>query len=378
MSDRANSPSDQLIRLYERWGKGGLGMIVTGNVMVDRRSIGEPRNVVIEDDRDAARLREWSAAIGASGSLAIVQLNHPGRQTLPPISSRVVGPSAVRVKIPGTRFPTPRALRTDEIEEQINRFATAAAVSVNAGFDGVQLHAAHGYLFSQFLSPMANVRDDEWGGDAVRRRRFLIETVRAVRARIGGERVLAVKLNSADFQRGGFDEDESLEVIRALEVEGIDLLEISGGTYARSAMLGQGGKQSDSTRAREAYFLEFAERVRASVELPLMITGGLRSAGAMSEALEAGIDVIGLGRPLTYEPGLAHSLLADPNARSSLKPVSAGIKQLNGAAELFWHSHQMHRMGAGKDPTRRLGGRRAIAMALVRDGVNALSRKRGG
>lgn len=374
LGDRDNRPTPELAKLYERWGRGGIGLLITGHVMVDRRALGEPLNVVIDDDRDLAGLAAWAAAAKIDGATAIVQLNHPGRQAQPGLSRHVVAPSAVRLTASGARFPKPRALTGAEIEELIAGFAKSAEVAVRAGFDGVQLHGAHGYLISQFLSPLVNQRDDEWGGDPERRRRFLIEIVRAVRAAIGPSHVISVKLNSADFQRGGFSEDESLQVIAELEREGLDLLEISGGTFERPAMVQN--RQKASTVAREAYFLEFAKRARAAVEMPLMITGGLRSASAMSGALRDGLDVVGIARPLAIEPELPRALLSDPKAVSKLKPISTGVRAFNPPAELWWSGIQLHRMATGKDPNPRLGGRRALVHAIVRDGVNTLRRKR--
>ncbi len=374
LADRDNRPTPELARLYERWGRGGIGLLITGHVMVDRLSLGEPLNVAIEDDSDLKALAAWATAAKIGGAKAIVQLNHPGRQAQPGLSAETVAPSAVRLTASGARFPKPRALTGEEIQDLIARFATSAEVAVRAGFDGVQLHGAHGYLISQFLSPLVNQREDEWGGDPERRRRFLIEIFRAVRGAIGPSRILSVKLNSADFQRGGFDEDESLRVITELEREGIDLLEISGGTFERPAMVQN--RQKASTRSREAYFLEFAKRARAAVEIPLMLTGGMRSASAMSEALRDGIDVVGIARPLCIEPDLPNALLSNPRTVSRLKPVSTGLRALNPPAELFWSGIQLRRMANGQEPNPRLGGRRALVHALMRDGVNTLRRKR--
>lgn len=364
MGGRKHRPGERLVRLYRRWAGSGAGLLLTGNVMIDRRSLGEPGDVVIEDDRDIEALAEWATAMRSGGAVALVQLNHPGRQAVPAASKRIVAPSALRAPVKGVRFPVPKALTGEEIEEIVARFAGAARVCAEAGFDGVQIHGAHGYLVSQFLSPLANIRTDAWGGDAERRRRFLIEIVRATRAAIGPGRVLSVKLNSADFQRGGFSEDESLEVIRALEAEGVDLLEISGGTYGSAAMVGVAGVKR-STRAREAYFMEFAERAREAVAMPLMITGGLRSAAGMRAALAAGLDVVGVGRPLTVEPELPRRLLSDPYAVSTIKPVRTGLKMLDGAAEIVWHNRQMRRIAAGLEPDPNLGARRALLQLFL-------------
>jgi 2,4-dienoyl-CoA reductase-like NADH-dependent reductase (Old Yellow Enzyme family) len=375
LASASGAPTEALERLYGRWARGGAGLLITGNVMIDQRSLGEPRNVVVEDDRDLAALRRWAAAATADETTAIVQINHPGRQSPKGLSSRVVAPSAIPIDFAGA-FAKPRALSGEEIVELIARFAETARIVVDAGFDGVQLHGAHGYLISQFLSPAANQRDDEWGGDAERRRRFLLEVTRTVRAAIGPDRILAIKLNSSDFQRGGFTEEESLDVIAHLDAENIDLVEISGGTYESPAMT---GSAADSTRRREAYFLEFAERVREITTVPFMVTGGFRTGAGMSEAITASAtDLVGLARPLALEPELPAALLRDPaSTQSSFNPKPLGIKKLDSAAELWWTQHQLQRIGAGKDPNPRYGTRRAVLAALRSNGINTLRRRRG-
>jgi 2,4-dienoyl-CoA reductase-like NADH-dependent reductase (Old Yellow Enzyme family) len=350
LGDREAGPSDRLVRLYERWGTGGSGLLATGNVMVDRTALGEPANVVVEDDRHRDALSAWARAAKAGGSVAIVQVNHPGRQSPRSLSPRPVAPSAVPLTGMGGVFSTPRALTVPEIEELVRRYAATARIVTDAGFDGVQLHGAHGYLISQFLSPHVNRRDDAYGGDAVRRRRFLLELVAATREAIGPHRVLSVKMNSADFQRGGFTEDESIPVARDLADAGVDLLEISGGTYERAAMMGV--VQRDSTRAREAYFLDFAERLRASVDVPLWVTGGFRTRAGMDDALTSGaVDVIGLGRPLAVDPAFPRRLLSGEVDRvDGVTPKRVGVRRLDGMAETVWYTTQLWRMGAGKEP----------------------------
>ncbi len=343
------APTERLERLYRAWSDGGFGLVITGNVMVDRRALGEPRNVVVEDERDLPALRAWATASKAAGNQTWVQINHPGRQSPRFLSPTPVAPSEVGLKISG-QFGKPRALTGAQIEEIIDRFARTAEILVAAGFDGVQIHSAHGYLSSQFLSPLTNQRTDDWGGDPERRMRFLLEIVRRTRARIGASAGLGVKLNSADFQRGGFTEEESMGVVEALSGESIDLLEISGGTYERAAMMGAGA-QRESTRQREAYFLEYAEQVRERATMPLMLTGGLRSRTAMDEALQTGaVDLIGLGRPACLEPDLAGRLLSGASAAARPpRDLKIGIKQLDDLGELTWHTTQLWRLGAGKD-----------------------------
>jgi 2,4-dienoyl-CoA reductase-like NADH-dependent reductase (Old Yellow Enzyme family) len=350
LGDPRHAPSEHLIRLYQRWSKSGAGLLITGNVMVDRNAIGEPANVVVEGRRDLDRLRRWARVAKAGGATVIAQVNHPGRQVPVSLSRRPVGPSAVPMKGMMGAFATPRELGVEEIHEIQDRFARTARVLIAAGFDGVQLHGAHGYLISQFLSPLANQRTDEYGGDPVNRRRFLLELVEKTRDAIGADRILSVKLNSADFQRGGFDEDESIEVARALAAAGIDLLEISGGTYEQAAMMGVVRKES--SRQREAYFLDFAEKLRAQVDVPLMVTGGFRTRAGMDAALASGaVDVVGLGRPMAVQPEApAHLLSGRVSSLDAITEKRLGHQKLDGMAETVWYTTQLWRMGRGKDP----------------------------
>lgn len=380
-----NAPDERLERLYRTWSEGGYGLVVTGNVMVDRTQLGEPGNVVVDDERDLEALSRWAKASKDGGVPIWVQLNHPGRQSNPmAIGHRPVAPSAVAMTLPGS--PTPRALTSVEIEAIVERFVTAAVVCETAGFDGVQIHGAHGYLVAQFLSPLTNLRDDEWGGDPQRRMRFLLEVVRRVRSRVSPSFAVGLKLNSADFQRGGFSEDDSRGVLAALAGEGLDLIEVSGGSYETPAMM---GKASESTRAREAYFLDYARTVRELIgDVPLAVTGGFRSRAAMAEAVDAGeCDVVGLGRPTVTTTDAAAALLDGRTDSVTAHQVRAGmrgvlgkfvnLKSLDGILELSWHTDQLHRVGAGLKPDLDRG-RIATTVAMVRrNGTTTLGRKRG-
>ena len=344
--------------LYQRWASGGSGLLMTGNVMVDRRHIGEPNNVVLEDDRDMAMLRQWAEAGQSGGGQIWMQLNHPGKQAPIVINSAPIAPSALPLKPELKRyFAMPRAMTEADIQDVIERFARAASLAQQAGFNGVQIHAAHGYLLSQFLSPLHNQRDDPWGGPIEHRMRLILEVYRAMRNATGPGFNIGIKMNSADFQRGGFDEGDAMVVAKALAAEGIDLIEISGGSYETPTLVtgnkGDYDGVKDSTRQREAYFLEFAEQLRNEVSVPLLVTGGFRTAAGMAEAVDSGAcDLIGMGRPLCVEPDLPKRLLQGEPVQSRVRPIKTGIKAIDKMAlmEVAWYERQIHRMSAGKDP----------------------------
>lgn len=353
-----NRVTPALAQLYGTWADGGTGLSITGNVMIDRRHIGEPQNVVVDDERDLDELREWARAGKRQGNALWMQLNHPGKQSPKILNRDPVSPSAIpfRKELRGM-FATPRALTAPEIEDIIQRYARSAAIAEKAGFTGVQIHGAHGYLISQFLSPHHNQRADDWGGSPAKRMRFVVEVYKAIRQVTGRDFSVGIKLNSADFQRGGFTEEESLAVIETLSNLGIDLVEISGGNYESPAMAkGAQAGAADvkaSTRAREAYFLEFAEKVRAQVGVPLMVTGGFRTRDGMAAAIESGAtDLIGLARPLAVDPDFPGRILAGEDFASSVKPIKTGIKAIDNMAlmEVSWYTRQLGRMGQGKKP----------------------------
>lgn len=358
LGTRERAPTPELARLYGAWADGGIGLCITGNVMIDRRALGEPGNVVIEDDRDLAALKAWAEAGTRHGTQCWVQLNHPGKQAPKGLNKETVSPSAVPFRPEmAAFFATPRELTEAEILDLIARYGRAAGIVKQAGFSGVQIHGAHGYLVSQFLSPHHNRRTDQWGGSAEKRRRFVIEVLRAMRAAVGPQFPIGIKLNSADFQRGGFTEEESLDVIRALEAEGIDLVEISGGTYEAPAMTGVKDKKAepvkDSTRQREAYFLAFAEKARQAVKVPLVVTGGFRSVTGMAEAISCGaVDFVGIARSLALEPDLPRRLLAGEEPVHTVKPIRTGIGYIDkmGLMEVTWYTGQLKRIGQGEAP----------------------------
>jgi 2,4-dienoyl-CoA reductase-like NADH-dependent reductase (Old Yellow Enzyme family) len=379
LADAAGRPTDGLVRLYDSWARGGAGLLVTGNVQVDRRHLERPGNVVLAgppDQLTKAMLAAWANAARRNGAGVWMQLSHAGRQTPALVNPRPKAPSAVPLALPGKEFGAPVSLARDEILDLLQRFPNAAVYARDAGFTGVQIHAAHGYLISQFLSPHSNRRNDHWGGSIESRAHFLLEVVRRTREAVGRDFTLSVKLNSADFQRGGFSPGDSLLVAGWLAAEGVDMLEISGGTYEQPRMMGIDGidradasPRARSTIVREAYFLEFAAELRKSVTTPLMVTGGFRSAAAMAEAIEAeGVSIVGVGRPLCVDPLAIAKLFAGQSelerwerklslGSGVLGPASplGLVKMLNALGAQAWYYQQLRRMGEGRSPDPKLG-----------------------
>lgn len=368
-----NHPTQRHVELYRRWASSGIGLVITGNVMIDRHALGEPGNVVIEDENDLPILKQWAQAATNQGADIWVQLNHPGKQATKGLNAGTISSSAVPFqKDMQAMFATPREATNEEIEDIIQRFGRSAAICKKAGFTGVQIHAAHGYLINQFLSPHHNLRTDQWGGSPEKRRRFVLAVYAEVRRQVGSEFTVAIKINSADFQRGGFSEEESIATIVALADAGIDLIEISGGTYEAPAMSGGLEKEKKtSTVSREAYFLEFAEKVRQSVKVPLMVTGGFRTVKGINDALSSGaLDVVGVARLLAIDPDAPKRLLQGQDSKYQVKTIKTGIPPVDkmGVMEIFWYTLQLNRIGKGGNPKPNESGLLSLLKSLLKSG----------
>ena len=379
LADAANRATPRLDRLYKRWAEGGAGLLLTGNVMVDRRYLERPGNVAIDgpqSDEQLEALRRWASAAREAGADIWMQISHAGRQSPKIVATEPVAPSVVELGLPGGTFARPRALAADEIEGIVERFVHTASVAKQTGFTGVQIHAAHGYLISEFLNPLVNQRDDDWGGSLENRARLLLRVLRGVRARLGSGYPVSVKLNSSDFQKGGFAPEDSLQVAEWLNEEGVDLLEVSGGSYEQPAMMDIEGMEAryeetkrDSTRVREAYFLTYAEEMRRVAKMPLMVTGGFRSRAGMEEALSSGAcDICGIARPLCVDPDLPNKLMRGEveaaisyEKRLRLGPGFFGpnssldlIRALNGFGVMAFFYQNLFRLADGLEARERM------------------------
>ena len=354
-ADKGGKPSKRIIQLYRTWGEGGTGILISGNVMMDSKALNEPRNVVVEDERHMAELKEWAKVAQKHGSHLWMQINHPGRQS-PKFNKDVVSASDVQLPMK-SMFPKPRPMTEDEIWKAIDGFGDCALIAKKAGWKGVQIHGAHGYLVSQFLSTLTNLRTDQWGGSLENRARFALEIYRNMRKKVGAGFPIGIKINSADFQRGAFTEEESLEVIDMLSAEGIDMIEVSGGTYEKAAMMGAGKKIKESTQKREAYFADFIVKARAKTKAPLLLTGGFRTVDVMAKAIENNeLDFVGLARPFAVFPYLTKEFFEGTKTAVHIPPVKTGLKFIDkmGFLDISYFSQQMKMMGKGDLPNPKL------------------------
>ena len=369
LADVKGRPTPELARLYGIWSDGGAGLQISGNILIDADHLERPGNVILDGvpgDEMVAALKRWTTAATRSGNHFWAQISHAGRQTMKAVNPHPKAPSAIKLGLPGGQFGMPVALDEAEIFNLIGRFGQAARIAKEAGFTGIQIHAAHGYLISQFLSPRSNHRSDQWGGSLENRARFLLYALNSARQIVGNDFPISVKLNSADFQRGGFAFDESLKVARWLQDGGVDLIEISGGTYEQPKLLGIEGLEAEepqavaeTTLAREAYFVDFAKAMKNELSVPLMVTGGFRSSSAMEQAIKSGAaDVIGLARPLctltdapkrllggtAMLPKMEAQLALFPDWLSSLRKVKM-LRSIDSFAVQYWYYAQLYALG---------------------------------
>ena len=350
MADRDHAPSDQLIRLYQSWADGGVGLMITGNVMIDGRAMTGPGGVVLDSDQFGTRFARWSSAARSRGAHVWMQINHPGRQMPAAMGQDTIAPSAVPMELGNfsRQFPAPRAMTPADIADVTARFVRAAQLAEQCGFTGVQIHAAHGYLISQFLSPISNKRSDAWGGPLANRARLLVDIVRGVRQAVGKDFAVAVKLNSADFQKGGFSPDDAKQVVAMLNPMGVDLIELSGGSYEAPAMHGQ--TRDGRTLAREAYFLEFARDIATVASMPVMVTGGIRRYQVVQQVLDSGIAMAGMGTALALDPQLPAQWRTDQSAAPLLRAITWKNKVLSSIGYMAMVKYQLRRLSQGKRP----------------------------
>ncbi len=372
MAEYGQIPGEALINLYTRWAAGGPGLILTGNVMVSPDAMTGPGGIylgkgVLDDPSRRDVFERWAKAGKSGGAQFYMQISHPGRQVYASMGTDVVSASNTRLKMSGPAekmFVEARALTDDEVKAMIKRFADTAEAAKSAGFDGVQIHSAHGYLVAQFLSPLSNKRKDKWGGVLENRARFLLEIVRAVRKRVGDKFGVAVKLNSADFQRGGFDIEDARQVVEWLNGEAVDFVEISGGNYESAAMMGMAEDgRAQSTKDREMYFIDFARDISTSAHMPLMVTGGVTKYETAEAALAGGeIDIIGIARAFGQNANIPLDWKNGVNLITPLQIIKSKNKTILSLGNMALTKENLYRMGAGSSPRKK----RSPILAIIK------------
>ncbi|KAH9900298.1 NADH:flavin oxidoreductase/NADH oxidase-like protein [Xylariomycetidae sp. FL2044] len=324
-------PTKESIELYKRYGEGGWGIITTGNMDIEFDMLDGIGDHIITPECAPSGPRfdafaEMARGATAHGSLLIAQVTHPGRQLAARIRKDTIAPSAIQLEKGLTVYAKPREATASDIARVIEGFAHAAAYLQKAGFSGMELHAAHGYLLSQFLSAESNRRTDGYGGSLANRTRIVVEIAEAVQRRVAPGFVLGIKINSVEFQDRGMTPDEAGSLCETLERVGYDYVELSGGNHAD---IGFGGEQRESSRKREAYFVEFVKDIAPRLDkTKTFLVGGLRTAGAMVQVVERdGIDGVALGRAAAQEPRLPRDML-EGGVTGAIRPVDLVINEL--------------------------------------------------
>ena len=350
MADERMGPSKALMQLYQAWADGRAGLLISGNVMVDRRAMTGPGGVVLEDDQQLDKFKRWAAIGRSRGAQFWMQINHPGRQMQNNLGQETWAPSAVPLDMGSfsKRFDTPKAMTEDKIADVIERFVRTARLAEESGFSGVQIHAAHGYLLSQFLSPLTNHRQDQWGGSLDNRARILTEVVKGVRRSVSPGFAVSVKLNSADFQRGGFSPEDAREVVAMLNHLSVDLVELSGGSYEAPAMHGR--TRDERTIAREAYFLEFAKDIQETAGMPIMVTGGIRRVQVAETVVNSGIDMVGIATALAIDPQLPVEWQNGKDRAPMLEVAKWNNKTLASLAYMATVKYQLTKLSNNAEP----------------------------
>ena len=360
LSDEGQIPGDRLHRLYRRWVEGGVGLILTGNVMVAPDALTGPGGVVLQESTDIEPFKRWAEAGKSEDGQFWMQINHPGRQVYAAMGETALSPSDKKMDMGNfsKMFAQPRAMTEEEIEVLIQRFTATSKQAELAGFTGVQVHAAHGYLISQFLSPLTNLRSDKWGGDINNRSRVLIEIVKRIRQSVKPEFCISVKLNSADFQKGGFELNDAKAVIQLLNELDVDLVELSGGSYESPAMQGRvaekDAEKPETTLRREAYFVDFAREIASVAKMPIMVTGGILRRAVAEEALEKdsagfGVEMLGLAQAMAFQPDLPNQW-RDHELEIKLPQVNWKNKTFAALAVMAITKVQLKRLAQGKLP----------------------------
>ncbi len=318
----------RLIDLLVELAKGGVGLIISSHTYVSRAGQAGPWQLGVDRDELIPGLQDMTKAVHRENGKIVLQLAHAGARAIPELMGEdPAGPSEGQSE-GGARY---RQMSIDDIRATIVAFANGAARAKASGFDGVQIHAAHGYLLSQFLSPYYNKRKDDYGGTLANRTRMALEVIQAVRDKVGTEYPVLIKMNSEDFVEGGLSVDEMVQVAVKLEEAGIDAIELSGGTPDSGRFIPVRPGKIDSAE-KEGFYRDAAARYKEKVRTPLLLVGGFRSYDVAEEFVGSDLtDYVSLSRPLIREPHLINRWKSGDTAKSTclsdnlcFKPIRAG------------------------------------------------------
>lgn len=300
LADGEGNPTEAQIRLYERWAEGGVAVSFIGEVQGDPRFPEKPGNLMLGAHSNQPMLKSLTRRAVVNGAHLWAQLGHAGALAHLPIS-QPKGPSALNLD--GLQCA---AMSIDEVQALPAMYARAALHAKTVGFSGVHIHAGHGFLLSQFLSPLFNHRSDGYGGSIEARCRIVIDVIREVRRAVGPLFPVGIRINSTDLLEGGLTEADALEVVRLLDQTSIDLIDISGGTYF------PGAKSSSDSSGVGPYFLDFARLAKGVTNVPLMLTGGFKKRDHAENAIAGGVvDMVGVARAMALNPQLANTWLSE-------------------------------------------------------------------
>jgi 2,4-dienoyl-CoA reductase-like NADH-dependent reductase (Old Yellow Enzyme family) len=361
LGDGQGDPTESQIRLYERWAEGGIALSFIGEVQGDPRFPEKPGNLVLGADSNQSLFHSLSRRAVINGAHLWAQIGHAGALSHPPIS-QPKGPSALNVE--GLQCA---GMLKEEVQDLPDLYAKTALHAKSLGFSGVHIHAGHGFLLSQFLSPLFNHRHDSYGGSIQGRSRIVLEVVEKVRSAVGPSFPIGIRINSTDQLEGGLVEDDALEVVRLLSGTAIDLIDISGGTYF------PGAKSSSDGTSRGAYFLNFARRAKEVTKIPLMLTGGFKRREQAIDAVSSGaVDMVGVARAMALEPQLANTWLSqeggDPEFPQFESVVPGGITA--------WYTMRLTALGEDRENEFKLDIPTAVRQYEERDAARCFSWKK--
>ncbi len=361
LGDGQGDPTEAQIRLYERWAEGGVALSFIGEVQGDPRFPEKPGNLVLGVDSNQSLFQSLSSRAVIDGAHLWAQIGHAGALSHPPIS-QPKGPSALNVE--GLQCA---GMLKEEVQDLPDLYAKTALHAKTLGFSGVHIHAGHGFLLSQFLSPLFNHRHDSYGGSVEGRSRIVLEVIDKVRSAVGPTFPIGIRINSTDQLEGGLIEDDALEVVRLLSETAIDLIDISGGTYF------PGAKPSSDGTSRGAYFLDFARRAKEVTKIPLMLTGGFKRREQAIDAVSSGaVDMVGVARAMALEPRLANTWLSqeggDPEFPQFESVVPGGITA--------WYTMRLTALGADRENAFKLDIPTAVHLYEERDEARCFSWKK--